>query len=97
VAPGRPSAAAANRPIDVAHGKQLYAEACVACHDDGGKGGGPTLVGGLPLEAIVAVSQAGRNTMPSFGRVYSEADLKDVASYIVDVLAKWLARAKITR
>jgi len=26
--------------------------------------------------------------MPAFGRVYSEADLKDVATYIVDVLAK---------
>ena len=30
----------------------------------------------------------GRNTMPAFGRVYSDADLNDVASYIVDVLAK---------
>ena len=27
----------------------------------------------------------GRNTMPAFGRVYSEADLRDVASYVVDV------------
>jgi len=26
--------------------------------------------------------------MPAFGRSYSEADLKDVASYIADVLAK---------
>ncbi len=43
---------------------------------------------GLPLETILAVSQGGRNTMPAFGRAYSEADLKDVASYIVDVLAK---------
>ncbi|RPI63618.1 MAG: cytochrome c, partial [Lysobacterales bacterium] len=66
-------------------------EACVACHGeqgDGGHGGGPTLVGGLPLETIVAVSQAGRNTMPPFGRAYSEADLRDVAAYIVEVLAK---------
>ena len=89
--PGRPPAPAANRPIDVAHGQQLYSEACVACHGeggDGGHGGGPTLVAGLPLETILAVSQGGRNTMPAFGRAYSEADLKDIASYIVDVLAK---------
>jgi quinohemoprotein ethanol dehydrogenase len=89
--PGRPPAAVANRPIDVAHGKQLYAEACVACHGeggDGGHGGGPTLVGGLPIETLVAVAQGGRNAMPAFGRVYSEADLKDVAGYIVEVLAR---------
>ena len=67
---------------------RLYAEACVACHGDGGHGGGPTLVGGLPLETIVAVSQAGRNSMPAFGRVYTEADLRDVATYVTDVLAK---------
>jgi quinohemoprotein ethanol dehydrogenase len=87
----RPAAPAAPRAVDVEHGKQLYAEACVACHGeqgDGGHGGGPTLVGGLPLETILAVSQAGRNTMPAFGRAYSEADLRDVAAYITDVLAK---------
>jgi mono/diheme cytochrome c family protein len=80
-----------SRPIDVEHGRQLYAEACVACHGsggDGGHGGGPTLVAGLPLETIVAVAAGGRNSMPAFGRAYSEADLEDVASYIVDVLAQ---------
>ena len=38
------------RPIDVERGRQIYAEACVACHGeagDGGHGGGPTLVAGL--------------------------------------------------
>ncbi|HSC15525.1 MAG TPA: c-type cytochrome, partial [Gammaproteobacteria bacterium] len=87
----RPAAPAQPRAVDVEHGRQLYAEACVACHGaqgDGGAGGGPTLVGGLPLETILAVSQSGRNTMPAFGRAYSEADLKDVASYILEVLAK---------
>ena len=87
---GRPAAPPADRPVDVDHGRQIYAEACVACHGeagDGGHGGGPTLVGGLPAETIVAVASAGRNTMPGFGRVYSEADMKDVASYILQVLA----------
>src|SRR5262245_2859654 len=69
-----PQAAPDSRPIDVARGRQIYAEACVACHGeagDGGHGGGPTLVGGLTAEAIAAVAGAGSNTMPAFGRAYS--------------------------
>jgi quinohemoprotein ethanol dehydrogenase len=88
--PGRAAPAAA-RPVSADHGRALYAEACVACHGehgDGGHGGGPTLIAGLPTDTIVAVAGAGRNNMPPFGRVYSEPDLRDIASYIVDVLAK---------
>jgi outer membrane protein assembly factor BamB len=47
--------------------------------------GGPTLIEGLTTE-IAAVSGAGRNTMPGFGRVYSPAELRDTSSYVVDVL-----------
>jgi quinohemoprotein ethanol dehydrogenase len=89
--PGRAAAPAAARPVSTEHGQQLYAEACVACHGeqgDGGHGGGPTLVGGLAADTIVAIAAAGRNNMPPFGRVYSDADLRDVATYITDVLAK---------
>jgi mono/diheme cytochrome c family protein len=88
---GRPAAPEPDRPVSVDHGRQLYAEACVACHGeagDGGHGGGPTLVAGLAPEAITAVAGAGRNSMPPFGRVYSPADLRDIATYIVEVLAK---------
>ncbi len=87
---GRPQVAAADRPVDVMHGRTIYAEACIACHGeagDGGHGGGPTLVEGLPAETISAVATAGRNTMPAFGAVYSPADLRDVATYIVEELA----------
>ena len=90
-ASGRPAAPAPDRQLNVEHGKQLYAEACVACHGeggDGGHGGGPTLVAGQSVDAILAIAKAGKNTMPAFGRVYSDADLKDVAGYISDVLAK---------
>ncbi len=86
--PGPPAAA---RPVDLEHGKQLYAEACVACHGeagDGGHGGGPSLVGGLPVETVIAVARAGKNNMPPFGRVYQDPDLGDVAHYVVDVLGK---------
>ena len=77
--------------MSVDHGRQLYAEACVACHGeqgDGGHGGGPSLVAGQPAETIVGIAKAGKNNMPPFGRVYSDADLKDVAGYVVEVLAK---------
>jgi mono/diheme cytochrome c family protein len=33
--------------------------------------------------------------MPAFGRAYSEADLRDVAAYIVEVLAKQPAHAAL--
>jgi alcohol dehydrogenase (cytochrome c) len=88
---GRPAAPAPDRPVNFDHGKTLYAEACVACHGeggDGGHGGGPTLVSGQSADTILAIAKAGRNTMPPFGRVYSDADLKDVAGYITGVLAK---------
>jgi mono/diheme cytochrome c family protein len=79
------------RPVDLERGRALYAEACIACHGeagDGGHGGGPTLLGGLELESIRAVAADGRNSMPAFGRVYSNADLNDVASYVLEVLAR---------
>jgi len=79
-----------DRPGNAELGRGLYLEACVACHGeagDGGHGGGPTLVAGLSAEQIAAVSSAGRNTMPAFGRIYDAADLRDISSYIVEVLA----------
>jgi alcohol dehydrogenase (cytochrome c) len=89
---GPPRAAAEQpRPVDLEHGRMLYAEACIACHGeagDGGHGGGPTLLGGLAIETIRAVAADGRNSMPAFGRVYSPADLNDVASYVLEVLAR---------
>jgi mono/diheme cytochrome c family protein len=60
----------------------------VVVHAGGGHGGGPTLIAGLPADTIMAVAAAGRNDMSPFGRVYSDADLRDVATYITDVLAK---------
>jgi len=87
----RPQAPPENRPVSVDHGRQVYAEACVACHGeqgDGGHGGGPSLIAGQPADTIVGIAKAGKNNMPPFGRVYSDADLKDVAGYITGVLAK---------
>jgi len=88
---GRPAAPPQNRAVSAEHGRELYAEACVACHGeqgDGGHGGGPSLLKGQPVETIVGVAKTGKNNMPPFGRVYSDADLADVAAYVTRVLAK---------
>jgi len=49
---------------------------------------GPTLLKGLPADAIAAVAAAGRTNMPPFGRVYTGANLRDIAAHITDVLAR---------
>jgi quinohemoprotein ethanol dehydrogenase len=88
---GGPRAAEAtdDRPADPERGREIYGQACVACHGaegDGGHGGGPTLIDGLAAETILAIARDGRNTMPAFGRAYSGADLRDVTSYIMERL-----------
>jgi mono/diheme cytochrome c family protein len=45
-------------------------------------------VAGQTTEKIISVTSAGKNNMPSFSGTYSPDDLKDIASYIVDGLAK---------
>ncbi len=86
VARAAPAAAA----VDSGHGAELFRDACVACHGvdgRGGQGGGPTLVEGLTAPYIVGVATDGRNNMPAFGDVYSQAELRDIAAYIVGKLA----------
>jgi quinohemoprotein ethanol dehydrogenase len=84
-----PRAAEDDRPGDAGLGAVIYREACIACHGeagDGGHGGGPTLLAGLDAPTIMAVVGGGRNTMPPFSSVYSQAELRDVTSYILETL-----------
>jgi alcohol dehydrogenase (cytochrome c) len=86
---GAPAAAA--RAVDRAHGEAIYKQACVPCHGEsgaGGHGGGPSLIAGQTAEKIVSVTSTGKNNMPSFSGTYSPDDLRDIAAYIVDGLAK---------
>jgi mono/diheme cytochrome c family protein len=79
----------ANRTADIAHGRELYAQTCVACHGSDGTGGvhgAPLRSTKLSLEEIVSTVAAGRNEMPAFGRAYEPEDLHDVAAYIVEKL-----------
>jgi mono/diheme cytochrome c family protein len=98
-APGQtpaPSAAAAaastsDRVPNRENGARLYKSACVPCHGatgEGGHGGGPTLVGGLTVENIVSVTSAGRNNMPAFVTTLTATEIRDVAAFIREDLAK---------
>jgi alcohol dehydrogenase (cytochrome c) len=86
-----PPAASAARALDRAHGEVLYKQACVPCHGEsgaGGHGGGPSLIAGQTADKIISVTGSGKNNMPSFSGTYSADDLRDIAAYIVDGLAK---------
>lgn len=89
---GPPPAAAAptpSRPVNVANGKTLYEQGCIACHGEdggGGHGGGPSLLKGQTAEAMIPVIAAGRNGMPAYAGVYSADQIADMAGYIVRTL-----------
>jgi mono/diheme cytochrome c family protein len=90
-APAGVGAAGATRPLNRANGEKLYKSACLPCHGEtgeGGHGGGPTIVVGQTTDKIVSISTTGKNNMPSFATTLSPDDLRDIASYIVDGLAK---------
>jgi len=89
--PGPGAAAASGRPLSRDNGEKIYKGACLPCHGEsgeGGHGGGPSLIAGQTPDKIISVTSAGKNNMPSFAATYSADDLRDIASYIVDGLAK---------
>ena len=84
-------APAASHPLNKANGAKIYVSACVPCHGEsgeGGHGGGPTLVKGVDEAKLESVTSSGRNNMPSFSAVYAPDDIRDVARYILEDLAK---------
>lgn len=86
-----PSAPTFTRAASVENGEKIYRGACLPCHGEsgaGGHGGGPTLIGGLTAEHIMSVTASGKNNMPAFNTSYSPDELRDVATYIVEGLAK---------
>jgi quinohemoprotein ethanol dehydrogenase len=83
-----PAAAAA---ADAANGRRVYDETCVICHGEDGLGGHG---GGAPLDnvpnaaAVIDVVTAGRNAMPSFSDSLTPVDIRDVAAYVAEHLAR---------
>ena len=79
------------RALNRANGERIYKSACLPCHGEsgeGGHGGGPSLLTGQNSDKIISISTTGKNNMPAFAGTYSVDDLRDVAGYILDGLAK---------
>jgi alcohol dehydrogenase (cytochrome c) len=88
---GTPPAGAARGAANVAVGKQVFAQACVVCHGDdgkGGHGGGAPLVGLKDVAATMQTVTAGRNNMPPFNASLTPDQIRDVSAYVVEVLAR---------
>jgi alcohol dehydrogenase (cytochrome c) len=78
------------RTADLAHGRELYMQACLPCHGvdgSGGHNGAAPLTAALEMGAILTTATNGRNAMPAFGPVYTVEDLHDVAGFIRGELA----------
>jgi alcohol dehydrogenase (cytochrome c) len=99
--PGRPvsrtAATPATAPVpviddaSVSRGQKLYAQACVVCHGEdgkGGHGGGASLVALRDVAATIRTVTEGRNDMPPFSGTLTTDQIRDVAGYVVQVLAK---------
>ena len=74
---------------DTGAGETLYKQICLPCHGEtgrGGEGGGAPLTGGLSLGEMLSVVVYGRNNMPAFGNALESKQLKDLGSYITEVL-----------
>ena len=76
-------------PANLATGRAVYANACGACHGpdgEGGHGGGPPLIAATNRATVAQTVAAGRNEMPTFGRVLSPEQIRDVSAHVVDTL-----------
>jgi mono/diheme cytochrome c family protein len=80
---------AADKPNDVARGKQLYfATGCDQCHGTQGKGGaGPRLAPGpIPLAGVVAQLRKPRVRMPLYSAaVMPDSDVAAIYAYLQSV------------
>jgi quinohemoprotein ethanol dehydrogenase len=85
------SAPGAGEPGNADNGKAVFAMACKFCHGEqgeGGHGGGPSLQALRNAAVVVQVASEGRNAMPAFGGTLTPEQLRDVAAYISQTLAR---------
>ena len=88
-------APAASGPPNVANGETVFNTACVFCHGEqgeGGHGGGPTLQQLRSAAVVLQVASEGRNAMPAFGTSLTPEQIRDVAGFVIERLAKPAAR-----
>jgi alcohol dehydrogenase (cytochrome c) len=84
-------APAASGPADLAGGKTVFDMACMFCHGEqgeGGHGGGPSLQAIKSAAVVMQTVSEGRRDMPAFGGTFTPAQIRDVAGYVTQKLAK---------
>jgi mono/diheme cytochrome c family protein len=67
----------------------LYTQSCAPCHgatSEGGEGGGATLKNLESIEALLPTLSYGRNNMPPFQSVLTPVQVRDVSSFVMEVL-----------
>lgn len=85
----------AQKPSDpLVHGQQIFAQRCAACHGDHGQGvsgivsiAGPNLQAEHDLGQVLTAVEAGPSHMPSFARILSVPDMRDVAGFVTQKIA----------
>jgi cytochrome c6 len=89
----RPAAAS-----DLANGAKVFSANCAACHVGGGNlvNAAKTLKKSdlekyemASIEAIKTQVTKGKNAMPAFGGRLNDAQIEDVATYVLDQSDKW--------
>ncbi len=86
---GQGGAEGAETVADPAAGRAVYAQHCVPCHGEDGRGGHG---GGAPLDRLTDAAAAmrtiteGRNNMPAFGGALNRKQIRDVTRFIVSDL-----------
>ena len=81
----------ATAPGNADSGGAVYTTACVACHGEqgeGGHGGGPTLQAMKNAAVVLQVVSEGRNAMPAMAGTLTAEQIRDVAAYVSERLAR---------
>jgi len=96
-APGKTGAAAtaqvkaADGKPDLTAGEVVYRAACVACHGAdgrGGHGGGIDLANARDYQMVVTTVGQGRRNMPALGAAFTPEQLRDVAGFVSQKIAR---------
>jgi alcohol dehydrogenase (cytochrome c) len=82
---------ATTAPGNADNGAAVYATACLACHGEqgeGGHGGGPSLQAQRNRLVVLQAVSEGRNSMPALGTTLTAVEIRDVAAYVSERLAR---------
>ena len=76
---------------DLAAGELVFRSACVACHGEdgrGGHGGGIDLANARDFGMVATTIAQGRNNMPALGTLFTAEQLRDVAGFVAQRIAR---------